>query len=99
MKYFKNEQTEEVFGYYETDETQLPYIEAAVNAAWVDVTNSWPPPPATPTIAQQIQTLEATVTDRRVREAVLGTDNGWLKNLDDQIAALRAQLTKETTNG
>lgn len=50
-------------------------------------------------LLSQIQTLEANVTDRRVREAVLGIDNGWLKNLDDQIAALRAQLTKETTNG
>ena len=43
----------------------------------------------------QIQALEATVTDRRVREAVLGVDDNWLKNLNDQIAALRAQLTKE----
>lgn len=50
-------------------------------------------------LLSQIQTLEATVTDRRIREAVLGVDNNWLRNLNDQIATLRAQLTKETTNG
>lgn len=50
-------------------------------------------------ILSSIAALEATVTPRRSREAVLGLDNGWLKNLNDQIAALRAQLTKETTYG
>ncbi len=39
----------------------------------------------------QIAVLEAQITPRRVREAVLG-DNGWLKNIDGQIAALRAKL-------
>ena len=45
-------------------------------------------------ILQQISALEASVTDRRIREAVLGTDNGWLKGVNDQITALREQLTK-----
>lgn len=41
----------------------------------------------------QIADLEATVTPRRIREAVLGIDGGWLADLNEQIAALRAQLT------
>lgn len=41
---------------------------------------------------QQIALLESRMTFRRLREAVLGTDNGWLKNLDSQIASLRDQL-------
>jgi len=43
-------------------------------------------------IDAQIQALEATVTQRRLREAAL-TDEGkaWLADLDAQIAALRAQ--------
>jgi hypothetical protein len=41
---------------------------------------------------RQIAALEATVTPRRAREAALGTDGGWLKALDAQIAALRAKL-------
>lgn len=45
-------------------------------------------------LLSQIETLESAVSDRRIREAVLGTDNGWLKNLDAQIADLRAKLTK-----
>lgn len=43
-------------------------------------------------ILSQIATLEAQQTDRRIREAVAGTDGGWLANLNTQIAALRAQL-------
>ena len=45
-------------------------------------------------IVQQIATLEATITQRRLREAML-TDAGktWLENVDAQIAALRATLT------
>lgn len=41
---------------------------------------------------EQIVGLEATVTPRRIREAVLGIDGGWLAGVDAQIAALRGQL-------
>jgi hypothetical protein len=44
-----------------------------------------------PTPKEKIATLEATNTDRRIREAILGTDNGWLAKVNDEIAALRAQ--------
>lgn len=40
----------------------------------------------------QIASLEAEITDRRLREAVLGTDGGWLKNQDAEISALRSRL-------
>ena len=43
-------------------------------------------------IKSEIATLEATITSRRIREAILGTDNGWLANQEAAIAALRAQL-------
>jgi hypothetical protein len=46
-------------------------------------------------IKQQIAELESQVTDRRIREAVLGTDAGWLKNQDAQISALRATMQPE----
>jgi hypothetical protein len=45
-------------------------------------------------IITQIFALEETITIRRIREAVLGTDGGWLKAIDAQIAALRGQLSK-----
>lgn len=40
----------------------------------------------------QIVSLEAQQTPRRIREAALGIDNGWLADLEAQIDALRAQL-------
>lgn len=43
-------------------------------------------------IFQQIINLEIAQTPRRVRDAVDGTDGGWLRSLEIQIAALRSQL-------
>ena len=43
------------------------------------------------TVLKEISALEAAVTPRRVREAVLG-DNGWLAGVNSQIAALRGSL-------
>jgi hypothetical protein len=37
----------------------------------------------------RIEELEALSTERRKREAILGLDNGWLQNLDNQIADIR----------
>jgi hypothetical protein len=44
-------------------------------------------------IRQQIYALEATQTPRRMREFAADTDGGWLLALNNQITALRAQLT------
>lgn len=38
-----------------------------------------------------IKTIEETISPRRIREAILGLDNGWLKDRDDEITALRNQ--------
>lgn len=40
-----------------------------------------------------IARLEQTITPRRMREALLGVDDGWLSDIDQQISDLRAQLT------
>lgn len=45
-------------------------------------------------IKGQIFTLESLQTPRRIREAIAGTDNGWLANLEAQIAELRLQLSQ-----
>jgi hypothetical protein len=50
-------------------------------------------PTSTQTILAKIVELESTVTNRRIRESVLGVDNGWMKLVDDQIADLRKGLT------
>ena len=41
---------------------------------------------------QSIATLEASISNRRMREAALGTDGGWLAATDAEIATLRGQL-------
>jgi hypothetical protein len=39
---------------------------------------------------EQILNLESQITPRRLREAVLGVDGGWLLSINNQINALRA---------
>jgi hypothetical protein len=41
---------------------------------------------------KEIIALEATITPRRVREAILNIDNGWLYNLETEIYLLREKL-------
>lgn len=43
-------------------------------------------------IIEKIICLEKTQTPRRIRESVLGLDNGWLKETEEQIKELRSQL-------
>ena len=52
------------------------------------------PPPLTgdELIKRQIVVLEYQQTPRRIREAALGIDNGWLVGIEAQIQGLRAQL-------
>lgn len=40
----------------------------------------------------QILELEASITPRRLRDAILGTDEGWLAGVEAQIETLRAAL-------
>ncbi len=44
-------------------------------------------------IKKQIAALEEKQTTRRMSEAVLGIDNGWLANIRAQITELRNSLT------
>jgi|GEM_PF-5139079 len=83
-------------GYYEGDQIdpadlavpQRPDFTYAWNgSAWQPTAETHNAP-----ILAEIATMESSVSERRLREAVLGTDNGWLKNINDQIAALRSQL-------
>jgi hypothetical protein len=46
-----------------------------------------------PTAQEQIRTIEATITTRRLREAVLTPEGKtWLETVDAQIVALRATI-------
>lgn len=93
MKYFKNP-AGEVFGYDEKDASQRQLICDAKDSGWLDVSATWPPTPTeSDAIKLQIATLEASITSRRLREAVLGVDGGWLAKVDGEIEILRAKLS------
>lgn len=65
-----------------------------INGDFGDIAEYVAPPAPHPNIVilAQILVLEKTVTQRRLREATLGTDNGWLANLNAQIVTLRESL-------
>jgi hypothetical protein len=72
-----------------------------VGGQWVyqDIAQPQTPPPPPPLegdalLAFQISALEATITARRLREAILGIDKGWLTDKNARIASLRALMTK-----
>jgi hypothetical protein len=73
-----------------------------VEVGWLWTADGCVAPPSAPEpdpnagIDAQILALEATVTQRRMREAAL-TDEGkaWLADVDARITALRAQRTQE----
>jgi len=43
-------------------------------------------------LLDRIGFLELSITSRRLREAVLGVDNGWLQSVNSEITNLRTQL-------
>ena len=93
MRYFKNLATDEVFGFSE-DQSELINNCLSNTELFHEITGNWPmTPPESEIIKSQIRQLESTVTQRRMREAALGMDNGWLEHLNQQIETLRNSLT------
>lgn len=60
MRYFKDPENNEVYGY---DETQQSYIDEAIANGWIEITGEWPLPPVMPEIT--------VVTMRQCRLALL----------------------------
>ena len=74
-------------GDYEREWAILPLFgEALANAQIQQVTDE------KNKIKADIAALEASVTPRRAREAILGIDQTWLADIELQIAQLRAKL-------
>lgn len=75
------------FGSYSIGDTIIPdrpsNYHVWINGSWEIDKNR--------VISAQIAELEKQQTVRRIREAALGLDNGWLADLERQIAELRAQ--------
>lgn len=95
------------YGIYTVSQSGLPEFDSLtqmiqeVNPIWDDskqcYRQSFEVVPITEEKHQQelrnlIIKLEGQITQRRLREAVLGSDNGWLVSQDTQITELRTQL-------
>ena len=87
MKYFQNPTTKEVFGYDDSDHTQLNLIQVAKNNNWTDVTANWPPNPSDDILKQQCKTQAMQLlsqTDWVEIPSVTNTNNiHYLTNLNE----------------
>ena len=93
MKYYKDF-AGKVFA-YESDGSQDEFIAEGLTLITdeeADALREAPQLSEEEIVKRQIAEIESTITVRRVREAVLGKDNGWLAERDAEIAALRLQL-------
>lgn len=78
---------------HDVEEFGRNLYQQAINGIF-GVVSPYVPPVTAPDdlIKQEIVALESQQTPRRMREAALGIDNGWLVGIEAQIEALRAQL-------
>ncbi len=74
-----------------TDAQRLTLLKGIAQGGVIQIVNGTPTVELS--IKAQIDALEITATPRRMREATLGIDNGWLQNLNAQIVNLRSKLT------
>lgn len=77
--------------YHATSEGNIPFT-AEEEIEWAAQVLEYQKEQPKILIKAEIAALEALITPRRTREAILGTDGGWLAQQEAAIAALRAQL-------
>ena len=74
------------------DDTAVTETKQTPPLSWADVVAEVSVREAAAIVQDQIAALEASITPRRIREAILGTDGGWLANQEALIAAERSKL-------
>lgn len=62
MIYYKDLVNDVVYGYDETEESQLPYIQQAIDNGWENITSNWPLPPEPPTAEENKATASQLLT-------------------------------------
>ena len=88
MVYYKDLTTNEVYGYDETEPSQLPYIQQAIDSGWENITGNWPVP-YVPTAADNKATASSLLagTDwTTIADVASPTNNPYLGNQADFIA-------------
>lgn len=79
--------------YHATSEGNIPFTPEE-EIKWADEQAKYAKEQPKILIKVEIAKIEATITPRRTREAILGTDNGWLADQEAAIALLRQQLAE-----
>ena len=88
MIYYKDLANNEVYGYDETEESQLPYIQQAIDNGWENITGSWPLP-YVPTAEDNKATASSLLagTDwTTIADVASPTNNPYLSNQAEFIA-------------
>lgn len=70
------------------------YLTGAALEAHIQKEATWAADKIKREALEKIQKLEASITDRRMREAILGKDGGWLNSIEAEIATLRVLINK-----
>jgi hypothetical protein len=89
MVYYEDLIADLVYGYDETDPSQLPYIQQAIDNGWINVTGSYPypPPPATAEQNQNTASILLTNTDwTTIADVADPINSPYLANQDEFIA-------------
>ena len=89
MVYYKDLANNEVYGYDETEPSQLPYIQQAIDNGWENITGSYPYPAPPPTAADNKATASSLLagTDwTTIADVASPTNNPYLSNQADFIA-------------
>ena len=89
MVYYKDLTNNEVYGYDETEESQLPYIQQAIDNGWENITGSYPYPTPPPTAEDNKATASSLLagTDwTTIADVASPTNNPYLGNQADFIA-------------
>lgn len=89
MLYYKNPENNEAYGYDETEESQLPYIQQAIDNGWKNITGNYPLPPEPPTAEENKATASLLLanTDWTTIADVVDPDNSpYLENQSEFVA-------------
>ena len=89
MLYYKDLVDNVVYGYDETEESQLPYIQQAIDNGWENITGNWPLPPEPPTAEDNKATASDLLFDTdwtTIADVASPINSPYLDNQADFIA-------------
>ena len=96
MVYYKDLTDNQVYGYDETDPTQLPYIQQAIDNGWENITGSYPYPPSPPTKEENKATASSLLTRSdwtTIADVANPINSPYLAN-QDEFMAYRNEIRK-----